>query len=85
MTEQQPIPQAQDHNRCLGRLEGIAEQSDRRLDSIEKRLESVDRLEQSLTDLRRELTRRMDRQFLWLLGVQFGIVGLLFSILLKMN
>ena len=31
MTEQ-PVTQAQDHDRRIGRLEGIAEQLDRRLD-----------------------------------------------------
>ena len=32
----EPITQAQDHDRRIGRLEGIAEQLDRRLDSIER-------------------------------------------------
>ena len=34
MTE--PVTQAQDHDRRIGRLEGIAEQLDRRLDNIER-------------------------------------------------
>ena len=73
MTEQ-PLTQAQDHDRRIGRLEGIAEQLDRRLDSIEKQIDSVGR---AIGELRTELTRRMDSQFRWLLGIQFGIVGLL--------
>ena len=32
----EPITQAQDHDRRIGRLEGIAEQLDRRLDAIER-------------------------------------------------
>ena len=75
MTEQ-PLTQAQDHDRRIGRLEGIAEQLDRRLDSIER----------AIGELRQEmaaLNRRLDVQFRWLIGIQFGVVGLLISILLK--
>lgn len=32
----EPITQAQDHDRRIGQLEGIAEQLDRRLDNIER-------------------------------------------------
>ena len=32
----EPITQAQDHDRRIGRLEGIAERLDRRLDGIER-------------------------------------------------
>ena len=32
----EPITQAQDHDRRIGRLEGIAEQLDRCLDSLER-------------------------------------------------
>lgn len=32
----EPITQAQDHDRRIGQLEGIAEQLDRRLDGIER-------------------------------------------------
>ena len=34
----EPITQAQDHDRRIGRLEGIAEQLDRRLDGIDRAL-----------------------------------------------
>ena len=77
MTEQpQPLTQAQDHDRRIGRLEGIIEQLDRRLDAIER----------AIGELRQEiaaLNRRLDVQFRWLIGIQFGVVGLLISILLK--
>ena len=79
---EQPRTQAQDHDHRIGWLEGIAEQLDRRLDSIEKRIDGVGR---AIGELRTELTRRMDSQFRWLLGIQFGIVGLLISVLLKLN
>ena len=82
MTEQQPLTQTQDHDRRIGRLEGIAEQLNYRLEAIEKRIESVER---ALGELRAEITRRMDSQFRWLIGIQFGIVGLLITILLKLG
>ena len=65
----EPITQAQDHDRRIGRLEGIAEQLDRRLDGIERAIA--------------DLTRRPDSQFRWLVGILFGVVGLQLTILLK--
>ena len=65
----EPITQAQDHDRRIGRLEGIAEQLDRRLDGIDRALA--------------DLTRRTDSQFRWLVGILFGVVGLQLTILLK--
>ena len=65
-----PITQAQDHDRRIGRLEGIAEQLDRRLDSIEHRIDSVER---AIDALRQELfALRQDqrRDFRWLIGSQ---------------
>ncbi len=84
MTDQ-PLTQAQDHDRRLGRLEGIAEQLDRRLDAIEKRIESIERtLRQELAELR----ARSDAQFRWLVGIQIttliAIGGLLLNILSKL-
>ena len=78
MTEH-PITQAQDHDRriacpCENRgLEGIAEQLDRRLDAIER----------ALAEFRTEVTRRMDSQFRWTVGLLFGVVGLQLTSLLK--
>ena len=61
MTE--PITPQQDHDRRIGRLEGIVEQLDRRLDSIERRIDGVER---AVADL----ARRMDSQFRWMVGLQ---------------
>lgn len=73
MTEK-PISQAQDHDRRIGRLEGIAEQLTYRLDAIERAVA--------------ELRTRMDSQFRWLVGLQIITLivlgGLLFSILSKL-
>ena len=72
MTES--ITPQQDHDRRIGRLEGIAEQLDRLLESIDRRIDSVER---AIAELRASLR--------WLIGIQFGVVGLLVSILLKLN
>jgi prefoldin subunit 5 len=72
MTES--ITPQQDHDRRIGRLEGLAEQLDRCLESIERRIDSVER---AIAELRASLR--------WLIGIQFGVVGLLVSILLKLN
>ena len=68
MTEH-TLTQAQDHDRHIGRLEGIAEQLDRRLDSLER----------AVAELRAEL-RASHR---WTIGILFGIVGLQITILMK--
>ena len=68
MTEH-TLTQAQDHDRRIGRLEGIAEQLDRRLDSLER----------AVAELRAEL-RASHR---WIVGILFGIVGLQITILMK--
>ena len=74
----EPITQAQDHDRRIGRLEGIAEQLDRRLDDIQRTMsEQFRQLRQDIRELRTSVR--------WLIGIQFGIVGLLVSILLKLN
>ena len=89
----EPITQAQDHDRRIGRLEGIAEQlteqnrrTNAHLDRLEQALEQAQAEQGRRIDaLRAEITRRQDSQFRWQLGIQFGIVGLLISILLKLN
>ena len=68
MTEH-TLTQAQDHDRRIGRLEGIAEQLDRRLDSLER----------AVAELRAEL-RASHR---WIVGILFGIIGLQITILMK--
>ena len=63
-----------------GRMEGILEQVVARLDS----LEAAQR--QEIVALRQEIAatnRRLDSQFRWLVGILFGMVGLLVTILLK--
>ena len=63
-----------------GRMEGILEQVVTRLDS----LEAAQR--QEIAALRQEIAstnRRLDSQFRWLVGILFGMVGLLVTILLK--
>ena len=78
----EPITPQQDHDRRIGRLEGIAEQLDRRLDGIERRIDGIER---AIVELR----RHMDSQFRWTVGIQIttliAIGGLLFSILSKLN
>ena len=61
MTE--PITPQREHDRRIGRLAGIAEQLDRRLESIERRVEGIER---AIADL----ARRMDSQFRWMVGLQ---------------
>ena len=76
----EPITPQQDHDR-IGRLEGIAEQLDRRLDGIERRIDSIERA-------LGELSRRMDSQFRWMVGIQIttliAIGSLLLSIMSKL-
>ncbi len=73
MTE--PVTQAQDHDRRIGRLEGIAEQLDRRLDSIEKRIDGVER---AVADL----SRRIDALTRWLVGMQVATLIALGTLIL---
>ena len=72
----EPITPQQDHDRRIGRLEGIAEQLDRRLDDLQRTMTArMDALERALADLR--ATNR------WIIGILFGVVGLQLTILLK--
>ena len=74
----EPITPQQDHDRRIGRMEGIAEQLDRRLEGIERAVvEQGHQLRQDIRELRASVR--------WLIGIQFGVVGLLVSILLKLN
>lgn len=98
MTE--PITQTQDHDRRVGRLEGIAEQlteqgrqTNARFDSMERSIADLrrdtnarfDSMEQSI----RETNARIDSLTRWLVGMQVASLlamgGLLVSILLKLN
>ena len=77
MTE--PITPQQDHDRRIGRLEGIAEQLDRRLDAIER----------AIAEQGRQINARFDSLTRWLVGMQvvslLALGSLLMSILLKLN
>ena len=80
----EPITSQQDHDRRIGRLEGIAEQLDRRLDSMERRLEG---LERRLEGLERRL-EGLERGQRWIISIQIttliALGTLLFSILSKL-
>ena len=84
MTEQ-PVTQAQDHDRRLGRLEGIAEQL---VEQGRQANARFDRIEQAIADQGRELRQAQATQFRWLVGIQIttliALGSLLFSILSKL-
>ena len=82
----------------VGRLEGLVEQIALRLDALERRMDGLERrMEAGFAELRQAIASaneatnsrieatnsRMDKQFRWLIGIQFGIIGLLVTILLK--
>ena len=79
----EPLTQAQDHDRRIGRLEGMAEQSveqgrqtNTRLDSIDR---CLDRIERSISEVRKEiaaLTR-------WLVGMQIATLLALGTLILS--
>ena len=79
----EPLTQAQDHDRRIGRLEGMAEQSveqDRqtntRLDSIER---SISEVRKEISEVRKEiaaLTR-------WLVGMQIATLLALGTLILS--
>ncbi|MXX37800.1 MAG: hypothetical protein F4Y91_17970 [Gemmatimonadetes bacterium] len=74
----EPITQAQDHDRRLGRLEGIIEQLTEQNRQTNARL---DRIEQAIT----EQGRRIDRLTYWLVGMYFaGFVALATLILSRL-
>ncbi len=73
-----PLTQAQDHDRRIGRLEGMAEQfveqgrqNNARLDRIEQAIADQGReLRQEIDAQGRELRQKIDKQFCWLVGIQ---------------
>ena len=95
MTE--PVTQVQDHERRIGRLEGIAElltEQGRQFNATiaELRRETNARfesIERAIAELRRETNARFDSLTRWLVGMQvaslLAVGGLLVSILLKLN
>ena len=82
----EPVTQAQDHDRRIGKLEGTVEQGiTPRLERIEH---AVSEIRQEIADLRRDTNARFDSQTRWLVGMQvaslLAIGSLLVSILLKL-
>ena len=76
----EPITQSQDHDRRIGRLEGIAEQLDHRLDSIERRCDSIER---AITEQGRQINARLDALTRWLVGIQVASLIAIGSLLLS--
>ncbi len=81
----EPVTQAQDHDRRLGRLEGIAEQTAPRLDRIERAIQEQGRqLEERIAEQGRQLNARLEalnNRILWAIGTQIALMGLLFAAL----
>ena len=82
----EPVTQAQDHDRRIGKLEGIVEQGiTPRLERIER---AISEIRQEIADLRRDTNARFDSQTRWLVGMQvaslLALGSLLVSILLKL-
>ena len=79
MTEQ-PLTQAQDHDRRIGRLEGIAEQLAEQNRQTNVRF---DRLEQAIAELGRELRQEHRRDFRWIIGIQLTTLIALGTLILS--
>ncbi len=81
----EPVTQAQDHDRRIGRLEGIAEQTAPRLDRIERAIQEQGRqLEERIAEQGRQLNVRLEalnNRILWAIGTQIALMGLLFAAL----
>ena len=63
----EPITQAQDHDRRIGRLEGIVEQLTEQNRQTNARL---DRIEQAIAEQGRQINGRIDSLIRWLVGMQ---------------
>ncbi|MXX38378.1 MAG: hypothetical protein F4Y91_18465 [Gemmatimonadetes bacterium] len=91
MAERSPL----DYSDRIGRLEGITEQTNDRLGSLERRIDSLKSdLEAQIGSLKSDLERRIDRledshrrDFRWLLGTMIGMwatmMGLLVTVTVK--
>ena len=91
MAERSPL----DYSDRIGRLEGITEQINDRLGSLERRIDSVKSdLEAQIGSLRSDLESRIDRledshrrDFRWLIGTIIGMwattMGLLVTVAVK--
>ena len=91
MAEHSPL----DYGDRLGRLEGIIEQINDRLGSLERRMSSLEiKLEARINSLKSDLESRMNslesshrRDFRWLIGTMIGMwatmMGLLMTVAVK--
>lgn len=89
MTEQ-PLTQAQDHDRRIGRLEGIAEQF---VEQGRQTNARFDRIERSISEVRQEIAeqgrridaqgRRIDALTRWLVGMQVASLLALGTLILS--
>ena len=91
MAERSPL----DYGDRLGRLEGIIEQINDRLGSLERRMSSLEiKLEARINSLKSDLESRMNslesshrRDFRWLIGTMIGMwatmMGLLVTVTVK--
>ncbi len=86
----EPITQAQDHDRRIGRLEGIAEQlieqgrqTNARFDRLEKAIEEQGReLRQAIAEQGRQTNARFDSLTRWLVGMQIATLLALGTLIL---
>ena len=77
---EQPLTQAQDHDRRLGRLEGIAEQLDRRLDDFQHGMNTrFNAIERAIAELRQD----QRRDFRILVGMQLTTLIALGTLILS--
>ncbi len=79
----EPITQAQDHDRRIGRLEGIAEQITEQNRQTNARL---DRIEQTIAEVRHEIAavrQEHRRDFRWLIGIQLTTLLALGTLILS--
>ncbi len=75
----EPITQAQDHDRRIGQLEGLAEQQAEQNRQTNARL---DRIEQAIEEQGRELRQEHRRDFRWVVGIQLTTLLALGSLIL---
>ncbi len=83
----EPITQDQDHDRRLGRLEGIAEQLTEQGRQINARFDNIERSVDALRqEMRQELTalrQEQRRDFRWLIGIQLTTLLALGTLILS--
>ena len=79
----EPLTQAQDHDRRIGRLEGIADQSVEQDRQTNTRLNSI---EQSISEVRKEISevrKEIAALTRWLIGMQIATLLALGTLILS--